>query len=244
MNPEIDSASRHTLTVVMPVYNEQDSLAPCVESWVEVLNGLGIDHEILVIDDGSRDSTPEVLTELSALPTVRGISKPNEGHGPTILRGYAEGVVGSEWVFQVDSDDEIPASAFAGVWEARGGHDAVLGVRTGRVQTPGRRLISKIARATTRLAYGARIEDANVPYRLIRSETLSPILDRIPPDTFAPNVVISGALALTGAAIAEVPVPHHERRAGEVSIIGLGALKAAARSFVQSVRLARAFRKA
>lgn len=236
------SSEGGTLTVVMPVYNEQDSLRACAMSWITALDELGIDHQLLILDDGSRDDTPAVLRELAKLPTVRAISKPNEGHGPTILRGYREGVFNSEWVFQVDSDDEIPATAFARVWNARDNHDAVLGRRTGRVQSRGRKAISMVAKITTRLLYRAKISDVNVPYRLMKSETLAPLLERIPDDTFAPNIVISGALARTGADITEVAVPHAERQTGEVSIIGLGALKAAAKSFIQSVRLARSFR--
>ncbi len=237
-----DHPATHTLTVVMPVYNEEASLRGCAMSWVEMLTGLGIDHELLILDDGSRDGTPAVVAELMKVPTVRGITKANEGHGPTILRGYHEGVASSEWVFQVDSDDEIPASAFPAVWAAREGHDAVLGRRTGRVQSRGRKAISLVARLTTRLLYGSSISDVNVPYRLMRSDVLAPIIAAIPDDTFAPNVVISGALARSGASLCEVAVPHHHRQTGAVSIVGLRAMKAAARSLVQSVRLSRSFR--
>ena len=51
----------------------------------------------------------------------------------------------------------------------------------------------------------------NIPYSLIRSDVLIPIIALIPDDTFAPNVAISGALAKTGAAISELPVPFEPR---------------------------------
>jgi len=229
----------HELIVVMPVYNEEASLAACVLSWREVLDGLGLDYEVVVLDDGSSDGTAAVLASLSDGPRVRAVSKANEGHGPTILRGYRDAAERAEWIFQVDSDDEIPADVFGLLWDVRAGNDAVFGVRTDREQPIDRRAISKVAALTSRVLFRSRARDVNVPYRLLRSSALAPLLTAIPPDTFAPNIVISGVLGRDTSRFAEVPVPHHPRRAGQVSIAGLGAVRAAARSFVQTVRLAR-----
>ena len=228
---------RRQLTVVMPVYNEVESLPACAASWLDALSDLDIDHRLLIIDDGSRDQTVDVLDSYVDNPDVVGVSKDNEGHGPTILRGYRLAARTSDWVFQVDSDDEIPASAFADVWEARADRDAVFGIRTGREQSPGRKVISRVAAITSRLLLGGRVTDVNVPFRLMRADVLLPVVDALPPDTFAPNVVISGVLGRNQENFTEVPVPHHERKAGQVSIIGFGALEAAARSFLQTVRL-------
>jgi dolichol-phosphate mannosyltransferase len=232
------TAVRHELTVVMPVYNEADGLADCVASWRHALDGLGIEHRILVLDDGSTDATAEVLAALADDRRIEAVSKPNEGHGPTVLRGYADAVTDSDWVFQVDSDDEIPADAFAAVWAARTGHDAVFGYRTGREQPVDRRIISRVAAVSVRRLFGSHVRDVNVPYRLLRAEALAPVLDAIPGDTFAPNLVVSGLLGRDRATFTEVPVPHTPRRTGQVSIAGLGAVRAAARSFVQTLQLA------
>ena len=231
------------LTVVMPVYNEADGIECCVRSWVDVLCDLGIRFRIDLYDDGSTDGTDRRLVEVARLPHVQVTSKANEGHGPTILRGYRDAVQGSEWVFQVDSDDEIPASAFPSVWAAADADtDAVLGVRVGREQTVDRLVMTKVAALTTRALYSSRVTDVNVPFRLVRSEVLSALVDRIPPDTFAPNVAISGALGRRPGRLREVEVRFTPRRTGTVSIAGLSILRPAARSFVQTVRLSRALR--
>ncbi len=237
--PDAATIARCELTVVMPVYNEEASLGACGASWTDMLDGLGVDYRLLVINDGSKDSTADVLTDLARHERVLGVTKPNEGHGPTILRGYRLGVATSEWVFQVDSDDEIPASAFPAVWEARSGVDAVFGRRVGRDQRADRKLISKVAALTARVLLRGRVTDVNVPFRLMRSEVLGPVLTSLPADTFAPNVVIAGALGRDRDRFAEVDVPHQDRAAGQVSIVGWGAIKAAIRSFRQTVRLAR-----
>ena len=237
--PEPATIAHCELTVVMPVYNEEASLGPCGASWTDLLDDLGIDYRLLVIDDGSRDTTAQVLADLAGHDRVLGVTKANEGHGPTILRGYRLAVQTSDWVFQVDSDDEIPASAFPAVWQARDGVHAVFGRRVGRDQSIDRKLISKVAALTSRLLLRGRVTDVNVPFRLMRSQALAPVLTSLPDDTFAPNVVISGALGRDTDRFAEVDVPHQDRAAGQVSIVGWGAIKAAMRSFAQTVRLAR-----
>ncbi len=234
-----DSLDPCELTVVMPVYNEEASLPACAESWITVLDELNIDYRLLVINDGSTDTTAVEIDRLNRHERVFGVTKSNEGHGPTILRGYHVGARSSKWVFQVDSDDEIPASAFPPVWAARQDVQAVFGVRSDRHQSLDRKAISRIAKLTNKMFLKGRVSDVNVPFRLMLSEALLPVIDQLPEDTFAPNIVISGALGRDRDSFVELSVPHQQRQAGEVSIVGWGAIKAAGRSFVQTVRLSR-----
>ena len=234
------AADRLDLCAVMPVYNEEEIVGSVAESWLEVLDGLGIDYELVAIVDGATDASEQILRAVAERhPRLVVDAKPNSGHGPTILRGYRRGVVTADWVFQTDSDDEMPAASFGGLWTLRHQMDAVIGIRTSRGQSLGRRAITRAARFTARTAFGCRLADVNCPYRLMRSTALAPLLAPIPDDTFAPNVVLSGMLARSGARLAEVPVPHHDRTTGEVSILGWRALRAAFRSFRQTVRLSR-----
>lgn len=236
MTPEV----RLDLCAVMPVYNEEEIVGEVAESWLGVLDGLGIEYELVAIVDGATDSSEQVLRAVAERhPRLVVDVKANSGHGPTILRGYRRGAVTADWVFQTDSDDEMPAASFGELWEHRHSVDAVIGIRTNRNQSTGRRAITRAARFTARLAFGCRLADVNCPYRLMRSSALAPLLALIPDDSFAPNVGLSGMLARSGARLAEVPVPHHDRTTGMVSILGLKALRAAIRSFGQTVRLSR-----
>ncbi len=224
----------------MPVYNEEEIVAEVAQSWLGVLDSLGIDYELVAIVDGATDASEQVLRAVAERhPRLVVDAKPNSGHGPTILEGYRRGVVTAEWVFQTDSDHEMPAAAFGGLWERRADVEGVIGIRTSRNQSPGRRAITRAARLTARVAFGCRLADVNCPYRLMRSSVLAPLLEPIPDDTFAPNVVLSGMLARSGARIAEVPIPHRDRTTGVVSIMGMRAFQAAIRSFGQTVRLSR-----
>ena len=224
----------------MPVYNEEEIVGSVAESWLGVLDGLGIDYELVAIVDGATDASEQILRAVAERHRRLVVDvKPNSGHGPTILRGYRRGVATADWVFQTDSDDEMPAASFGELWAIRHDVDGVIGIRTSRNQSPGRRAISRLARLTARAAFGCRLADVNCPYRLMRSSALAPLVAPIPDDTFAPNVVLSGMLTRSGARLAEVPVPHQDRTTGAVSILGWRALRAAIRSFGQTVRLSR-----
>ncbi len=220
----------------MPVYNEEECIAAVVSSWLDVLRGLNIHFRMIVLNDGSRDGTAEALRPFEGRPDVEIIHKPNSGHGPTILQGYRRACEIAEWVFQCDSDNEMEPGSFPRLWEQRASFDALFGCRAGRVSTRGRRLISAGSRMIIRLLYGRGVEDVNTPYRLMRSALLGPIIRKLAPDSFAPNVMISGELVRRHARICNIPVPHQNRRTGKVSIIKWKLWKAVARSALQTLR--------
>jgi glycosyltransferase involved in cell wall biosynthesis len=227
------------LTVVMPVYNEEKAVAEVVRAWADELDRLGIDYELRVYDDGSRDRTGEVLETLSQeLPRLLVTRHTNRGHGPTILRGYRE--ARGEWVFQTDSDGEMEPDSFGKLWERRDGHDFLFGTRAGRQSTPARWLVTRVSRLAVRLLFGQGVRDVNTPYRLMRRERLAPLLAGLPDDLFAPNVILSGLAARERLRIWHTEVAHQGRRHGGGSLVSLRKIvKPAARSLRQTIDVAR-----
>jgi glycosyltransferase involved in cell wall biosynthesis len=222
----------------MPVYNEEASLPGVLESWTAELDRLGLDYEVCVYDDGSRDPTVRVLEEQASRHTrIRVRRHANRGHGPTILRGYREAE--GDWVFQVDSDGEMPAAAFETLWRTREDHDLVIGYREGRQEAPLRWLITTVSRLTVRTLFGPGVRDVNSPYRLMRRSALQGMLRELEGEPFAPNVILSGLAARRRLRIANLAVPCVGRRAGTSTLTPLRVLKAAVRSFVETVRAAR-----
>ncbi|UCD49733.1 MAG: glycosyltransferase [Phycisphaerales bacterium] len=229
----------HELALVMPMYNEEGCAARVVQSWLTTLTDLKVDFLMIILDDGSTDSTAQVLDTFADNPRVRIIHQANAGHGPTILQGYRQAARLADWVFQCDGDDETPSAAFRPLWERRTEYDAVLGFRCERQQSWGRSLLSRCSRLSVRLLFGAGVRDVNVPYRLVRASVLEPIVERIAAETFAPNVLISGALIRTGARICNTPVSCQQRQSG-CSIRPWKLFKGAWRSFTDTLRYARA----
>lgn len=225
------------VAVVMPVYNEAECIGEVLQNWISVLSGLRISYRLIVLNDGSKDNTAEVLKTFENNPNVTVINKKNSGHGPTILHGYHKAVVAAQWVFQVDSDNEIAAEHFKALWQVRENYDAVIGIRTRRRQPLARKIISFVSRLVVALFYGTGVTDVNCPFRLMRSEVLKQILINIPENTFAPNVAISGFLALSKARLLNQPVPHINRQTGEVSIKKWRLMNVAMKSFLQIITL-------
>ncbi|MBI4632471.1 MAG: glycosyltransferase family 2 protein [Deltaproteobacteria bacterium] len=230
----MSGGKQHELALAMPVYNEEACIAGVVQGWYNELERLEIDFLLIILNDGSRDETAGRLEEFAGNDRIRIINKTNSGHGPTILMGYRMAVEQASWVFQTDSDDEMKPRSFQELWKRRNDFDALLGYRENRTQGTGRRLISALSRLTVRVFFGPGVVDVNTPYRLIRAPLLADIVRQIPPETFAPNVIISGALAASQARICNVPVPHEGRKTGAVSIVKWKLWKSAFTSFLQT----------
>ena len=226
------------LAIIMPVYNEEQAIGNVLDKWVKEIDKLGIVYTIHPYDDGSKDNSLQVIKakENEYPGKIIAHTKPNSGHGPTILLGYREAAAqGYDWVFQIDSDDEMGPEGFYKLWEQRKNYDFLVGTRDGRKQALPRKVISAFSRMSVRVFYGKSIWDVNTPYRLMRVEAFKSIWDEIPENTFAPNVIISGMAAAQKLLCYETPIAQRDRQTGEVSIKKWKLLKAAMKSFMQTV---------
>ena len=229
------------VAVVIPVFNEEKLIGECINEWLNVLDSVNLNYEILIIDDGSSDATISIVERYGDNQNIQAIIKQNEGHGPTILAGYKRAVGIAEWVFQADSDNEISPNQFSALWSRRQGQDAVIAWRQGRDQTTVRRLVTFFARVTTKVLFRCHLRDVNIPFRLIRSETLTILLEKIPSDTFAPNIALSGALSLMNYQVEECPVIFNERIVGESSLSNLGAVRKGGRALLELIKISKVF---
>lgn len=229
------------LSVVMPVYNEEASIESVVREWTVELSRLGIDYELRLYDDGSRDGTAAILQKLAGERIVAQ-THANRGHGPTIMRGYAE--ARGTWVFQTDSDGEMPASSFEALWKARDAYDLLVGSRGGRRSPFARKILTFGSRAVVALAFGRGVRDVNAPFRLMRGSWLRErVLPYIPADTAVPNIAVCGIAARTRARFVETSVPYVDRRTGTSSINLRRAARLGWRGVVETLRIMRASSK-
>lgn len=222
----LEGAEALELVAVMPAYNEEENLPVVVGEWVTTFRSLGIRFAFLVINDGSKDRTGEVLARLEGeYPEVIGWNKSNDGHGGTCRKGYEQAVATRvPWVFQIDSDGQCDPKFFPDFWKARNEADLLFGERVSRDDGLARVLTSRACRWGTFLWTGASLRDPNVPYRLLRSEALQRGMQRIPPDFQIYNVALSLALSREkGLRWRYFPI-HFPNRAGGVNSINLRAV--------------------
>lgn len=206
--------------IIMPAYNEEDCISEVVDSWMKLVDQYPW-SEMLVINDGSTDKTAEKLDKLNNKhKNLKVIHKNNEGHGPTVRRGYEEAVkTNHNWVFQTDSDDQFLPIDFPKLWGVRQHSNFILGCRIKRQDALHRLVITKMIKWFNAAAFGKLITDVNVPYRLIRREYLSGLLSVLPEGLFAPNIFLSILAAHDNQNLMDVAITHKERETGKVSIV-------------------------
>jgi dolichol-phosphate mannosyltransferase len=210
------------LQVVVPIYNEEYCIDSVVEEWSAALDRSGADYNILLLDDGSTDRTPAMLQGWKSKiinNRLRIQRHDNRGHGQTCLEGYRLACdLGAEWVLQIDSDGQCDPKYFAELWAKRHGNDVVYGKRTERRDGWKRVLATKLVRLVVRLASGADCADANVPYRLMRTQNLRLLLDSIPRDFDLANIALAVQLKRAKWREASVPIVFRPRSCGEPSV--------------------------
>lgn len=226
------------LAIVMPVYNEEEAIGAVLDKWIVAMDQMEINYTINPYNDGSKDGSYQVIQNKATQYPGKIIAhtKENSGHGPTILQGYREAAeAGCDWVFQIDSDDEMGPDGFPGLWTRRENYDFLVGIRDGRKQALPRKIISAVSRLSVRIFFGKSVWDVNTPYRLMRVSAFKNAWNTIPADSFAPNVIISGIAARKKLRCFEMRVPQRDRQTGEVSIKKWKLFKAAAKSFWQTI---------
>ncbi|MBL8723544.1 MAG: glycosyltransferase family 2 protein [Planctomycetes bacterium] len=206
------------LSVVVPIYNERDNVAPLHEALTYALAALGLPYEIVLVDDGSRDGTRDVLRSLGAVdPHLRVILfRRNYGQTAAMAAGFQ--IARGRTIVSMDGDlQNDPADIGRLVQKLDEGFDVVCGWRRHRQDRVATRLLpSKIANLLIARVTGARIHDTGCSLKAYRSWVVRSL------HLYSDMHRFLAALGVgLGARITEVPVRHHPRRAGK-SKYGLG----------------------
>lgn len=184
---------RDCLYIVMPAYNEEENIGDVIAHWYPVVEKIGGDSRLVVLNDGSRDSTYAKIKKLEEkYPRLVGIDKINEGHGATVLRGYRYAIdAGADYIFQTDSDGQTLAEEFWQLWKKRDACGLLIGYRKGRKDGLSRIFVTRVLRLVLFMIFGIWVKDANTPYRLMRASQLKEVLEKIPDKFFLSNVLMT-----------------------------------------------------
>ncbi|MBO4685336.1 MAG: glycosyltransferase family 2 protein, partial [Lachnospiraceae bacterium] len=162
----------NTLYIVIPAYNEEANIETVVKEWYEVIKERSEESRLVVIDDGSKDSTYAIMQKLAeTMPKFVPLTKPNGGHGATVLYGYRYALEhGADYVFQTDSDGQTRPEEFPQFWEKREQYHMVIGHRKGRQDGLSRVFVTKTLKLVCLLCFHVRVKDANTPFRIMQAE--------------------------------------------------------------------------
>lgn len=199
-----------------PAYNDEGNIRRTVESALETFRNLSLDHEIVIVEDGSPDRTSQVADSLAEeYETVRVVHHPvNRGYGGALRSGFqAAGKYGL--VTYTDGDGQYDFSEFEGLLASWSEGTCVVGYRTERAEGFRRELQNRIYGIFLRILFGLSVRDVNCSMKLFQREHLDAIEIRSDSSFLDAEVLIK--LMKLGVGIVEVPVHHYPRLHGEAS---------------------------
>lgn len=197
------------MSVVIPFYNEGPNIAPLVAELRATLAQLGVQAQVLLVNDGSADSTAAELARVAHdWPAVEVVTLPvNRGQAVALWRGLER--ARGTWIVTLDGDGQNPPAELARLWERRSEADMVVGHRQKRQDHFGRIVMSRIANGVRRVLLGDGIGDSGCALRLFRREVKASLLPFKTLYSFIPACAVAG-----GWRVIEVPVAHRPRVAG------------------------------
>lgn len=207
---DVEPGRIESLTILVPVMNEEGNLPELYSRLLAALEGIGLPFEILFVDDGSKDGTWNLVTRLSENdPRVIGVRhRRNFGKAQALANGFA--LATGDVIVTMDGDlqddpDELPN--FLAMLDQ--GYDLVSGWKQRRQDPLGKTAPSRVFNWTVRKTTGVQLHDFNCGFKAYRREVTSAI--RLYGELHRFTPVLANA---EGFRIGELPVKHHARKWG------------------------------
>lgn len=223
-----------TLYIVMPAYNESENIKKVIDEWYPIVEKIGKDSRLVVIDDGSKDETYKIIKNgAKKRKQLIALTKENSGHGSTVLYGYNYALSNKvDYIFQTDSDGQTNPLEFWDFWNLRKEYDMIIGYRNKRKDGLSRIVVTKTLKLVIRFCFKVKVTDANTPFRLMSNRSLKECIKLVPKDFNLSNVILSVIYEKKKMPVKYIPITFRERQGGVNSInikkitkIGFKALK-------------------
>jgi len=207
------------VSIVIPCYNEEASVAGVIREFADVLSGAGQQFEFIVIDDGSTDATTQTV-EQSGIPARLIRHRMNRGYGSSVKAGIR--AASHDHVVIVDADGQHSPQDLVAMLECAEEHDMVVGARSAQASHHWRMPGKFVLKLVCNMLVGARIPDMNSGFRVFRrSEALR--LMHLCSDQFSFSTTVTLAFLSDRLSVHFVPVSVRPRRGGKSQVrIGTG----------------------
>jgi glycosyltransferase involved in cell wall biosynthesis len=204
------------LSVFFPAYNEEENIQKTVQNAVKVLQKVAKKWEIIIIDDGSKDKTPQIADNLAAKnKNIRVIHhNPNRGYGASLRSGLYEAKY--NWIAFTDSDGQFDLSEISNfiATQKEKNADIVIGYYKKRQVSKSKIITSKMWEYMVFFLFGLKVKDIDCGFKLISKK----VPDKIKNLESERGAFISSELLIKARKnkfkIVEIPVTHYPRTAG------------------------------
>jgi glycosyltransferase involved in cell wall biosynthesis len=222
-----------SISAFFPAYNDSGTIGSLVITTHYTLQALCDDFEIVVVNDGSRDHTGELLKHLQGFyPRLRVVDHgTNRGYGAALRTGFSS--CSKEWIFYTDGDAQYDVRELVRLveqWEP--GIDVVNGYKISRSDPFYRLLIGAAYNSMVKVLFGLKLRDIDCDFRLIRRSVFDRV--RLESNSGVICVEMIRRFQEAGCKFKEVLVNHFFRAFGKSQFFNFGRLW---RTFVELVRL-------
>ena len=205
-----------SISIFLPAYNEEGNIATTIIDAKNAAQAVTSKYEIIVVDDGSRDRTAEVVHELQKFDhNIRLIShKTNRGYGAAVKTGLK--ACKMDWIFFTDSDGQFHYDELHKFVNVCDKADLIIGYRRKRMDPFHRIFVAQVLlKVWNFLLFGLTIRDVDCAYKLFRKEVRDSIqLETESAITVTEFIVKAKAI---GFRIIQLPVHHYARKFGKQS---------------------------
>ncbi len=205
------------LSIVLPAYNEEGNIERAVREAVAAAAAITTTHEIVVVNDGSRDGTARILAGLSQEmgPTLRIIEHPvNFGYGVSLRDGFRASR--GDLVFYTDSDNQFDLGELKDLLPLMKDHEVVLGYRLDRQDTWLRRFVSGGFNRLSSRAFGMSVRDLNCSFKLFKGDLIRSL--RLDSADFFIDTELVARIHRDGFRYVQRGVRHYPRTAGRSTV--------------------------
>jgi len=211
----MDRAAPPSLSVFFPAYNDGGTIASLAIRALQVAATLTPDYEVIVVNDGSKDTTGVILAELARLYPghFRVVThEVNRGYGGALRTGFASAT--KDLVFYTDGDAQYDPGELPLLWAAmRDDVDWVNGWKISRSDPLHRIVIGRIYHHTVKTLFGLTVRDVDCDFRLIRRRVFDTV--RLEKNSGVICLEMMKKFKDGGFRVAEVPVHHFHRAHGK-----------------------------
>jgi glycosyltransferase involved in cell wall biosynthesis len=204
--------SRKKFSIIIPAFNEQQGIIPCVEETKKVFDNQDCDYEIIIIDDGSHDDTFSVATDFYVNNSRVMISRysPNEGKGFALRYGF--GHVSGDLVVFMDADLDLHPEQIMTLYQYMIDHGADVVIGSKRhppsiIDYPWqRKILSNGYYFLVRLLFGLPVKDTQTGLKLFKYEALQAAMPKLVIKRYAFDLELLVNIHKQGFKIVEAPV--------------------------------------